>query len=153
MDSRLLGLIFDESYKGPGLKVAEILQRGPADKRGLDIKAGDIVLSIDRAELTDKVNVSKLLNNKIGEAVLLEVASDPKDAKKKRRVEIIGANRIHTSQLMMYERWVKQNADAVSKASGGKSRLHPHSEYGRRRPRCVHPFALLRSFRQGSDCD
>ena len=58
-----LGLIFDETYKGPGLKVAEVLKRGPADKRGLDIKPGDIVLSIDRVELTDKVNVSKKLLN------------------------------------------------------------------------------------------
>src|SRR5439155_11756568 len=43
-----LGLIFDETYRGPGLKVAEVLKRGPADKRGLSIKAGDVVLAIDR---------------------------------------------------------------------------------------------------------
>src|SRR5207302_1809141 len=30
-----LGLIFDESYRGPGLRVAEIVKRGPADRRGL----------------------------------------------------------------------------------------------------------------------
>ncbi len=114
-----LGLIFDESYKGPGLKVSEVLKRGPADKRGLDIKPGDIVLSIDRVELTDKANVSKLLNNKAGEGVQLEVASDPKDAKTKRKVEVIAVARARTSQLM-YERWVQQNADAVAKASGGK---------------------------------
>ena len=30
-----LGLIFDETYRGPGLKIAEVLKRGPADKRGL----------------------------------------------------------------------------------------------------------------------
>jgi tricorn protease len=114
-----LGLIFDENYKGPGLKVAEVLRRGPADKRGLDIKPGDVVLSIDRVELTDRVNVSKLLNNKTGEGVSLEVASDPKDAKTKRRVEIVGTSRTRISQLM-YERWVKLNAEAVAKASGGK---------------------------------
>ena len=53
-----LGLIFDEAYRGPGLKMAEVLKRGPADKRGLDLKAGDVVLGHrPRAELTDKVNV------------------------------------------------------------------------------------------------
>ncbi len=114
-----LGLIFDDTYRGPGLKVAEILKRGPADKRGLDIKPGDILLSIDRVELTDKVNLSKLLNNKSGEGVLLEVATDPKDAKTKRKVEVIAVTRARTSQLM-YDRWVQQNADAVAKASGGK---------------------------------
>jgi tricorn protease len=114
-----LGLIFDENYHGPGLKVLEVLKRGPADKRGLDIKPGDTLLSIDRVELTNKVNVSKLLNNKVNEAVLLEVAADPKDPKTKRKVEITAANRTRVSQLM-YERWVERNAAAVAKASGGK---------------------------------
>jgi tricorn protease len=114
-----LGLIFDDAYRGPGLKVAEVLKRGPADKRGLDIRPGDVVLSIDRVELSDRVNVSKLLNNKTGEAVLLEVASDPKDAKTKRRVEVVAASRTKVSHLM-YERWVERNAEAVAKASGGK---------------------------------
>ncbi len=114
-----LGLIFDESYRGRGLKVAEILRRGPADKRGLDIKPGDIILSIDRTELTDTVNVSRLLNNKTGEGVLLEVASDPKNTKTKRRVTVVATSRPKISQLM-YERWVRNNADAVAKASGGK---------------------------------
>ncbi|MFM8273079.1 MAG: S41 family peptidase [Gemmata sp.] len=114
-----LGLVFDDRYKGPGLRIAEVLKRGPADKRGLNIRAGDVVLAIDRVELTDKVNVSKLLNNKIGEGVPVEIASDPKDAKTKRRVEIVAINRNRAAQLM-YERWVQQNADAVAKASDGK---------------------------------
>ncbi len=114
-----LGLIFDDTYRGPGLKITEVLKRGPADKRGMNIKPGDIVLSIDRTELTNNVNVSRLLNNKIGEGVQLEIASDPRDAKTKRRIEIVAASRTRISQLM-YERWVQQNADAVAKASDGK---------------------------------
>ena len=114
-----LGLIYDVAHKGPGLKIAEVLKRGPADKRGLNIKPGDIVLSIDRVELTDSVNVAKLLNNKIGEGVQIEIATDPKDAKTKRRVEITAASRNRISQLM-YERWVEQNANAVAKVSDGK---------------------------------
>ena len=27
-----LGLLFDETYRGPGLKVSEVLKRGPADR-------------------------------------------------------------------------------------------------------------------------
>src|SRR6185436_14863741 len=88
-----LGLIFDENYRGPGLKIAEVLKLGPADKRGLNIKAGDLILAIDRVQLTDKVNVSQLLNNKTGEGVLLDVTPDPKDPKAKRRVEVIPISR------------------------------------------------------------
>src|SRR5262249_10553374 len=53
-----LGLIFDEAYRGPGLKIAEVLKHGPADKRGINLKAGNIIGSIDRVELTETVNLS-----------------------------------------------------------------------------------------------
>ena len=96
-----------------------LLKRGPADKRGLSIKPGEIVLAIDRVPLTDRMNVSKLLNNKTGEVVLLDVATDPKDAKTKRRVEVTAIARTRTSELM-YDRWVAANAAAVEKESAGK---------------------------------
>jgi tricorn protease len=114
-----LGLIFDETHKGPGLKIAEILKRGPADKRGLGLKVGDIVLSIDRTELTAKTNLSQLLNNKTGETILLDVTSNPADPKAKRRVEVKGEDRGRIGQLM-YDRWVDRNAAQIAKESGGK---------------------------------
>ena len=114
-----LGLLFDEGYPGPGLKVAEVLKRGPADKRGLSIKPGDVVLAVDRTPLTGKVNLSQLLNNKAGEAVLLDVTADPKDPKAKRRVEVTAADRDKVADLM-YERWVARNAAQVAKESGGR---------------------------------
>jgi tricorn protease len=68
-----LGLLYDESYRGPGLKVAEVLKRGPADKRGIDLKSGDIIHNIDGVALDEKANLSKLLNAKEGETVVLQV--------------------------------------------------------------------------------
>lgn len=114
-----LGLIFDDAYTGPGLKIAEILNRGPADRRGINLKPGDIVVAIDRTELTDRTNVSQLLNDKVNVAVRLDVMSDPKDPKTRRRVEIFAYDRTRIAHLM-YERWVDANAAQVSKMSGGK---------------------------------
>jgi tricorn protease len=114
-----LGLLFDESYKGPGLKISEVLKRGPADKRGINLKPGDVILSIDRTELTDKVNLSKVLNAKVNETVLLEVTSNPASPTSKRKVELQAVGRDRVSQLM-YDRWVDHNAEAVAKQSGGK---------------------------------
>lgn len=114
-----LGLLWDETYAGPGLKIAEVLRRGPADKRGIKLAKGDIVLAIDRTEITAKTNLSQLLLNKIGEGVFLDVTSDPKDASAKRQVEVIGVSRDRTQELL-YDRWVTQNAETVSKLSGGK---------------------------------
>ncbi|MDB5311959.1 MAG: hypothetical protein JWO38_6161 [Gemmataceae bacterium] len=114
-----LGLVFDDAYRGPGLKVAEVLKRGPADRRGLGVKPGDVILAVDRVELTDKENLSRQLNNKAGEAVLLDVADDPKDPKARRRVEVVAITRDRAAELM-YERWVDRNAAAVDRQSGGK---------------------------------
>lgn len=120
-----LGLIYDESYRGPGLRIAEVLKRGPADRRNLNLKAGDIILAIDRSELSDKTNVSQLLNGKIGETLLLEVTSNASDPKARRKVEVQGVARYSSPSRsddignLMYQRWVEKNAEAVAKLSKG----------------------------------
>jgi tricorn protease len=113
-----LGLLFDDKFAGPGLKIAEVLKRGPADKRGLNLKAGDVITHIDRVQLTPAVNVSKLLNNKAGEGVQLTVQTGP-SASDVRKIEVVAAPRDKVSALM-YDRWVAKNAAQVDKLSGGK---------------------------------
>jgi tricorn protease len=115
-----LGLIFDEGYRGRGLKIAEILKRGPADRRGLNIKAGEYVVTIDGVEVNEKTDLSQLLNGKVGEAVSLQVAAKPDTpAKERRHVEISAVSR-RSIQPLMYDRWVESNARRVSELSKGK---------------------------------
>ena len=114
-----LGLIFDDAYRGPGLKVAEVLKRGPADRRGLGLKPGDVIVAIDRVPLGTAENLSRLLNNKAGEGVRLDVAGDPADPKATRRIEVVAIARDKATELM-YERWVERNAAAVEAQSGGR---------------------------------
>jgi tricorn protease len=118
-----LGLIFDESYRGPGLRVAEILKRGPADKRGIALKKGDYILSLDGVPLTEQANLSRLLGDKANETVVLEVADtptpDPKKPSAIRKVELVATTREAVSNLM-YERWVEHNAREVARLSKGK---------------------------------
>jgi tricorn protease len=117
-----LGLIFDESYAGAGLKIAEVLKRGPADRRGLNIKAGSVILSMDGTDLTETTNLSRLLNGKVGEMVALDLlppGADAKNPKARQHVEVQAAERSHIHHLM-YDRWVERNAALVSKASDKK---------------------------------
>ncbi|MFN4259728.1 MAG: S41 family peptidase [Gemmataceae bacterium] len=116
-----LGLLFDPKYSGPGLKVTEILKRGPADKRGLDLKPGDVIVRIDGVELDDKANLSQLLNSKSGEVVVVHVAPPDKvaDPKAYRRLELQAVSRSVTQRLM-YERWVEHNTQRVAELSNGK---------------------------------
>jgi tricorn protease len=113
-----LGLVFDENYHGQGGRVLEVLKRGPADRRGLNIKAGDTILAIDGVLLNNRVNLSRLLNSKVDEAVTLVVRSDAGDARSQRRVELIAGSREKTRELM-YERWVENNARRVAAISHG----------------------------------
>src|SRR5262249_1859035 len=113
-----LGLLFDEKYGGPGLKIAEVVKRGPADKRGINLKPGDIIQSIDRVPLTPQSNLSRLLNDKVGEPVLLEVTANPGD-KTVRRVEVQGVDRTQVRPLL-YQRWVEKNAQRVAELSKGQ---------------------------------
>jgi tricorn protease len=117
-----LGLLFDESYRGPGLKVAEVLHHGPADKHGPNLKAGAIVMALDGTELDEHANLSKLLNGRAGDTLTLDVVppgADLKDPKARKRVDVEAADRKHVHQLM-YDRWVAHNAQRVAELSKGK---------------------------------
>jgi tricorn protease len=115
-----LGLIYDETYTGAGLKVKEVVKRGPCDRRGISFFPGDLILAVDGVEVTPKTDLSTLLNGKVDETVILEVASNPATARKdRRRFEVQASNRGHIAELM-YERWVAQNAAAVDRLSKGK---------------------------------
>jgi tricorn protease len=113
-----LGLLFDPAYPGPGLRIAEVLKRGPADRRGLALRPGEFVVAIDGVELTDRTNLSQLLNGKAGETVLLHVTANPADPKARRRVELQAARRESIANLM-YDRWVETNARKVAELSKG----------------------------------
>jgi tricorn protease len=115
-----LGLLFDESYRGPGLRIAEVVKSGPADRRGLNLKAGDVIWSIDYQDVTDKAPLARLLNDKVGQSVVLQVVSNPADPKApKRRVELQATSREEIRKLM-YERWIANNARRVTEVSKGK---------------------------------
>lgn len=115
-----LGLVIDENYRGRGLKIAEILKRGPADRRGLTLRVGEYILALDGEELTEKTDLSKLLNGKVGERIDLQVATKPDaGAKERRHVTLTAISRRSVTPLM-YDRWVEHNARRVAELSKGK---------------------------------
>ncbi len=126
-DTAELGLLWDQAHKGKGLKIAEILKRGPADRKGIQLKPGEYVVAIDGVELTEQTNLSRLLNGKVGEAVFLSIATAPDAPKERwRRVELQGMPRFSGPNQplgvadLMYDRWVAKNAAKVAELSGGK---------------------------------
>ena len=112
-----LGILFDLKYDGAGLRVAEVISRGPADREESRIKPGVIITHIDGVRLTAQMNVFPLLNHKAGKQVRLGL-HNPKS--KDDWEEIIKP--VSSAQLgpLLYERWIRSRRVLVDKLSKGR---------------------------------
>ena len=110
------GLLFDIDYDGDGLLVDEVLEKGPFDKNHSKVKAGDIIEKIDGVEITKDVDYFPLLNKKVGKQVLVTVYNP---ATKKRWEEIVKPISKSAQNELLYQRWIKHNAEVVDSLSNG----------------------------------
>ena len=111
------GCLWDDGYPGPGLRIAEVVDRTPAARAGL--RPGQFVMAIEGVELRSSTNVSQLLNDKSGQTLAVVVADDPTPKGKRRLIEIKPIER-RKLVAYLYRRWVTNNARRVDKLSGGK---------------------------------
>lgn len=112
-----LGAFFDETHTGNGLKISEVLAKGPLMKNGTQIKTGVIIEKIDGVEITPAMNHYPLLNRKAGKNTLLSLY-DP--ATKKRWDETIVPLAPHQVTPLLYQRWVKRMQQMTEKLSNGQ---------------------------------
>ena len=112
-----LGLFYDWSYDGDGLKISEVIAGGPFDHKTSRVKAGDVVEKIDGTKIDGNTNYSNLLNDKAGRKVLVSLYS-PTSGERWDEVVLPISQSAHNS--LLYKRWVKQRAADVEKWSGGR---------------------------------
>jgi C-terminal processing protease CtpA/Prc len=112
-----LGLLYDETYTGNGLKISEVIAGGPVYKADSKIHSGDILEKIDGNAITDDVDWAKWLNQKSGENTLLSVYNPGTGA---RWDEVVRPINTGDENALMYKRWVKREIDLTAKLSGGK---------------------------------
>ena len=68
-----LGVRFDPSYTGPGLKVRDVLPGGPADKKRSRLEKGDIIQAIDGSPVSPAADLTLVLNGPADREVALSV--------------------------------------------------------------------------------
>lgn len=112
-----LGLFYDESAGGNGLKITEVINGGPLDNAQSKIKAGNVIEKIDGEAITDDIDWNKLLNRKSGKLTLLSMY-DP--ATKQRWEETVKPITGAEENNLLYKRWTNTMAAMVDKLSGGK---------------------------------
>lgn len=112
-----LGLVYDYSFNGNGVKIAEVIQGGPVDLAASGVRTGHIIEAIDGNTIDASMDFYKLLNRKAGKYTLLSVY-DPA-ANKRWDESVKPVNRGEENELL-YKRWVRQRRAEVDRLSGGR---------------------------------
>lgn len=112
-----LGVFYDDSYQGDGMRISEVMRHGPLDKAASIAKAGVIVERIDGELIKAGEPIEKYLNGKAGQRALVTLY-DPSTGK--RAEERIRLTSQGGESSLLYLRWVEQRTEMVKKWSDGK---------------------------------
>jgi len=110
-----LGVRFDADYKGPGLKVRDILPKGPADHEKSRIEPGEVIRSIDGLNVDPEMDLTKVLNGPLDRDIHLSV----ENAEEERREVMLRPISYSAVQGLLYEKWIRDNRAKVDEASDG----------------------------------
>ena len=112
-----LGLFFDNTYDGDGLKVEEVIKRGPFAVRKTGVTAGCIIEKIDGEPILKGKDYNHMLDGKAGKRVIVSVYNP--DGKKRFDVTVKAISKGQQDELL-YKRWVDRNRAFVDSISGGR---------------------------------
>ena len=113
MRTASLGLFLDEKWDGDGLKIKEVIKRGPFAVKKTGVKPDDIIESIDGVKILASADYNALLDGKAGKPVRIGVKGKKED---------IIVKPISSGELeeLLYKRWVDRNRAFVDSISGGR---------------------------------
>lgn len=111
-----LGLLYDLTYNGNGIKVAEILENGPFDRATTALKPGAVITAVNGNAINANADYTTLLNGRTNKKTL--VAFTNKDGSK--HEEVVLPMSTAKQNAIMYDRWVKRNEHLVDSLSGGR---------------------------------
>ena len=117
LQTACLGLFFDKAYDGDGLKIEEVLKRGPFAVRKTNVTAGCIIEKIDGEKIGKGMDYNFLLDGKINKPVRISIYNP--STKKRFDVTIKPISK-YAQQELLYKRWVDRNREMVDSLSGGR---------------------------------
>ena len=111
-----LGAFFDRDYQGNGLRIQEVIEKGPLITASATIQAGMIIEKINGITIDPGMDISPLLNHLAGQPHLLTIFDPVKNTRFDVTVKPIS---LGEQDELLYERWVKQRRELVDKLSNG----------------------------------
>jgi len=112
-----LGLFYQEKYNGEGLKISEVMDKGPLDNSKSKIKKGVVIEKVDGVKISTSENPYRLLNRKAGKNILLSLY-DPSTGQ--RWEETTQPISLGEENQLRYRRWVENSRRLVDSLSNGK---------------------------------
>ncbi|MEM8886053.1 MAG: S41 family peptidase, partial [Planctomycetota bacterium] len=109
------GVRFDEKHAGPGLKVAHVIEGGPAWRKKSRIDVGDVILQADGRDLDPARDYARQLNGPAQRDIVLRVRNK---GGKERDVVIRPASGGEIRRLL-YDEWIEKNRRYVDERSKG----------------------------------
>ncbi len=114
-----LGVRFVPGFKGPGLKVRDVLPDGPADREASRIKPNEIITHIDGKKVDPETNLVTMLTGRLDRDMVLKVQSGVRRKKQVREVTLRPIS-YALARSRLYEKWIRNNRAAVGKFSASK---------------------------------
>ena len=108
-----LGLLYDDSYDGEGLRVKEILPGSCLAMVKPDLKEGDIITSVDGVPVAKGSAWYDILRYCSGKKTVLGIRSGNKESS----VTVIP---VSSDSDALYTRWIRRNEKMVEELSGGR---------------------------------
>ncbi len=110
------GVRFDESHRGPGLKVKDVIEGSPASQDRSRIHPGEVILRIEGKTLDPGLNLATVLSGPPRAEIELSV----KDAEGETREVSIRPSTYGAARSLLYETWIRDNQKKASELSAGK---------------------------------
>jgi Tol biopolymer transport system component len=112
-----LGAFFDWGFDGDGLRIVEVVEKGPLNTAGSKIIRGTIIEKIDGKEILAGESYFGLLNHKAGKPTLLSLYNPQSGEHWDEAVKPVS---YRTFNQLLYDRWVKSRREATEKLSDGR---------------------------------
>ena len=117
MQTAALGAFFDETYKGDGLKIKEVVNQGPLTAANIKIAAGAIITKIDNQPIEKNKDYNHLLAGKAGKKVLLTFKATEGGKEQEEWIKPIS---LGAQSNLLYKRWIEQRRQMTDSISGGR---------------------------------
>jgi tricorn protease len=112
-----LGIFPDYTFQGNGIKISELIDKGPLHNALSRVKAGHVIEKIDGVAIAPTQDYHALLNRKAGKLTLLSLLDPATNTRYEQTLKPITRGQ---ENELLYRRWVENRRQEVEKTSGGK---------------------------------